>query len=477
MFTALNRSIINIFNDFFNLSRSFSAKTFIFVQKVISSIQNCTKVKSLKDWNFSYPYKIMDGLGNLFRKNSSVSQSCAAEQQIPTEINPEVIGESERNQLDRDDPVVLVEEPIYAACGAGAPMSWQDRAYQKIIQRPPLFFLGKEAAKSRALRDNFDESYPLIKSKIEESNIKYFFSFDDTEKRFFFHAPINPIKVLLPQTLQEFFAPISLRNASRADFLDYLLPDSKLKNPTLEAKRKDFADKYHKLQKIEKAPFSGEIEQILDRNLCVGELHKEKAPKRFIIDNLEIFKERGYETIFLEFLMYDSAIQDFLDEYLSAPLEEEMPDSLKFCLRFHSDHIEIVTKAKALNMRVIGIDTEVSFEFGNDTQFGHQGSERMYAMNYQAKEIIAKESQGKKWIALIGNAHMSTCYGVPGVSEIIPNCLAIDVYERDQEAVTCAINPRVRQCGSEGSLIRDMEIVSPKNPAKVSFDDIFSQRK
>lgn len=164
--------------------------------------------------------------------------------------------------------------------------------------------------------------------------------------------------------------------------------------------------------------------------LCVGEVHHHQNPKKFIIDNLEAFKSMGGTTLFLEHIMYDT-MQPLLDAYF-ASLSDEMPPVMEAYLtnldagqRTTAPYtfMALVRRAKAAGIRVVGIDTSLSYGAGYSTYDGRHGSDRMKAMNYVAQQIIKYEKGAGKYIALIGSSHGSSLLNedrsTAGVAELL----------------------------------------------------------
>ena len=71
---------------------------------------------------------------------------------------------------------------------------------------------------------------------------------------------------------------------------------------------------------------------------------------------------------------------------------------------------KLVETAIKHGIRVIGIDTVISTKMGIRSQdLGAGGDERIKGMNYQAYTIIKQTSkEDKKWVSLMGNAHISS---------------------------------------------------------------------
>ena len=47
------------------------------------------------------------------------------------------------------------------------------------------------------------------------------------------------------------------------------------------------------------------LAELLDGNFCLGEDHEEISPKRFLIENMSTFRERGFSVLFMEHLAAD----------------------------------------------------------------------------------------------------------------------------------------------------------------------------
>lgn len=177
-----------------------------------------------------------------------------------------------------------------------------------------------------------------------------------------------------------------------------------------------------------------------NNGIIIGERHHDRVPKEFIMNNLDRFKQEGVETLFLEHLFYDT-MQTRLDNYFTLE-NNSLPPLLETYLLYlddgfassrpnyyssPSDRIEpgfkeLVVAAKKAGIRVVGIDTESSYELGT-------GGSRIEGMNYTAYEIMQKEKGSGKFIALVGSAHTSTFKGVPGLRELM-GCPSLIIEEK-----------------------------------------------
>ena len=155
--------------------------------------------------------------------------------------------------------------------------------------------------------------------------------------------------------------------------------------------------------------------------LIIGETHDDPAARGWLIRNMPALK---ITTLFLEHFCYDS-FQKQLDAYrtsedsvMQEPLNTFVED-LDRGFRSHGFK-ELLIAAKKANVRIVGLDTTLSYSAGVDRKMGAIDSEKRYlAMNYVAVEIIRKEKCGK-YIALTGNGHVASVHPqIPGIAELL----------------------------------------------------------
>lgn len=190
------------------------------------------------------------------------------------------------------------------------------------------------------------------------------------------------------------------------------------------------------------------------QGLCIGEAHHtDTTPKQFLIDHMEHLKEQcGVETLFLEHILYDT-IQPFLDDYIESPRDAEMPLILSRYLAFldltcdlsqsPTSFKAVVEAAKRNGIRVVAIDTSLSYEAGFDARNGSHGRDRMLGMNYAASKIIPHEAVVGNYVTLIGCMHGSQVLydtptvPVPGVAELlqIPFIILEDSTQAQNEVI------------------------------------------
>lgn len=157
------------------------------------------------------------------------------------------------------------------------------------------------------------------------------------------------------------------------------------------------------------------LAELLNGNFCVGEAHQDISPKRFLIENMSTFKERGFSVLFMEHL----AIDRDLSERLTS-LDREYMDNKSSEYNFTN----VVKAAKENGIEIVCLE-----ESNAIYKEYMKGSKRMVSLNYNARKVITEKEREVldntgnvlKWFAFVGSAHLNTFYGVPGICEIIPN--------------------------------------------------------
>lgn len=169
-------------------------------------------------------------------------------------------------------------------------------------------------------------------------------------------------------------------------------------------------------------------QSLLDGNLCIGENHEDISPKKFLIQNMSLFKDKGFTNIIMEH--FSKEHQTSLDQYFDSQ-EQELPKNLK-------DYFEKLDKGHMGKNRSSGFNFTKIVESAKEHQIkivcaeeSHhvykavfQGPNRMLILNSRVKQLsekILSENQNCKWIAFVGTAHVNTSYNIPGICEIIPN--------------------------------------------------------
>jgi len=222
------------------------------------------------------------------------------------------------------------------------------------------------------------------------------------------------------------------------------------------------------------------IEETLRHNkgMIVGEVHRDKSPKQFLIDNMPLFKSQGVNKIFMEHLLQECH-QELLKAYLKSPMGTPMPRRLELYLKHldESNKLEepatyssVVRAAKVNGIHIVAIESEAIYAiddleeiFGSNFMKMQQLEiDRNKAMNMAMVELVNENDDGNKYVAFIGNAHVSTYRGVPGVSDLLgsPNIVVHDVEDKQP-------NEKIEQnvSFSVGDISIHFDILYHRNPA------------
>lgn len=171
--------------------------------------------------------------------------------------------------------------------------------------------------------------------------------------------------------------------------------------------------------------------------LCIGEYHRERAAKKFLIDQMHDFQSMGVTRFFFECIKNDS-MQKQLDEWFENKAIKKLPEKVKCYLKEQDKrqiskpskpyrYVDLVRKAKEVGIRVIGLDSEAALRAGG----GSSGQpaylpERIMGMNYAAKQILDAElsqsNSKEKYVILTGMEHGSSCKQglfIPGISQLM----------------------------------------------------------
>ena len=188
------------------------------------------------------------------------------------------------------------------------------------------------------------------------------------------------------------------------------------------------------------------------QGFVIGEVHEHSSPKQFLIDNMALFKSQGVSTIYMEHLLHERH-QALLDSYFGSGHDAPMPRELEIYLNHldserslkpPSTFTEIVKTAKKHDIKIVAIDSEATYEIGkirgmNNFYNSQAPINRYKAMNMSLLEYVQADAHddNHKFIAFVGNAHVTTFHGVQGVSDLLncPNIFIRDVMEAEPEKV------------------------------------------
>ncbi len=362
--------------------------------------------------------------------------------------------------------------------------------------RPPLLIFNESKVSSDPLKATYHAdkdtpgSYLNIKEFISnDPALKTMFSFNDDEKSFSFYYPWQYIRERfdLIDRIEKCFPVFAQRFVRRPDATGYVFTYATAEAKAIHDQRlRQLQDSSEQLvdEVSQKTAFNKD-DVFTSKNLCIGEHHNESAARRFIIENMERFASNGYRTLFLEHLFYESAMQDDLDYFYKSG---DMPKGLEAYLRAKAigessrdgeyNFVTLVKKARECGLRIIGIDTAQSYDMHDfSIGSGPNDTTRMQGMNYEARRIIAAESGGEKWIALMGAMHICKTAGMPGVADIVPNAVAVDVSYAECSKTTIDYFDQRRKYGrGDDVIISDVRIECKKGEsldlATISCDDV-----
>jgi hypothetical protein len=165
----------------------------------------------------------------------------------------------------------------------------------------------------------------------------------------------------------------------------------------------------------------------IHQGLVIGEVHTDCAARRYIIQNMHEMRNRGVTTLFLEHFCYDS-FQPLLDRYHDQEGDELFEPLASYAQRLDlqcasskgGSFCDLLQAAKRSSIRVVGLDTTVSYSAGYNRKLGITNvDERYLAMNFVAFKII-KQISASKFIALMGSGHVGTVRpGIFGVADLL----------------------------------------------------------
>ena len=170
------------------------------------------------------------------------------------------------------------------------------------------------------------------------------------------------------------------------------------------------------------------LEQILEENIIVGEIsHSDITGKRFLIDNMEAFKNAGYTTLYFEHLYYDQH-QYLLDELQqSGKMHILLEQRLQLFDRYYGvgaaseqewseyNFSALVKAAQKYQIRIVALDIKAVYEL-QDSKTPGKGrdlEDRTIMGDYCFARIIQHDQErqerhqsNEKFIAFIGGGHI-----------------------------------------------------------------------
>lgn len=160
--------------------------------------------------------------------------------------------------------------------------------------------------------------------------------------------------------------------------------------------------------------------------LVFGENHKHMASFQTLFDNVDTFKQKNVKKLYIEATFYDSQmkLKDDGIGFLGDGLTPRFPSFNQLVKRFTDNGIEVVPLDHAFLTR--HKDERSVFKATNHAE---QNVPRLKEFNYYAAQTIRQNSSGENWIALMGNAHMNSTQGVPGVAELTGG-IGVGIFKR-----------------------------------------------
>ncbi|WP_282396044.1 membrane-targeted effector domain-containing toxin [Pseudomonas sp. PS01298] len=170
------------------------------------------------------------------------------------------------------------------------------------------------------------------------------------------------------------------------------------------------------------------IEKSLDAadGVVFGDVHKDLASFQTLFDNVDTFKQKGVKKLYMEATFYDAQMK-LVDDgigYLGDGITPRFPSFNQLVKKFSDAGIEVVPLDHCYLTR-----HKDERELYKQAMKAEDFVPRLKEFNYYAAQTIRQNSAGEKWIALVGNAHMKTSQGIPGVAELTGS-IGVGVFKR-----------------------------------------------
>jgi hypothetical protein len=212
--------------------------------------------------------------------------------------------------------------------------------------------------------------------------------------------------------------------------------------------------KFFSEQKSQPRAVAHQFSDLLQNSFIVGNNHQEIDHFQFLITNMQLFKDNGFDTLFVEFLPYE--IQVMLDNYfrsassdmlpcLESYIHNRWPPQPRLIDSYHcaDNFVQLIKTAKSCGIRVVGLENRCTIEHDRSDKGVKRQPTRSDDISYSAYQIIQKEvNEGrcKKWIAHVGTAHVDTFEGIPGISQLT-GANALYILDDTATAIPkCAVN-------------------------------------
>lgn len=201
------------------------------------------------------------------------------------------------------------------------------------------------------------------------------------------------------------------------------------------------------MRNVPKRDPGGQLMRLLDAcpGVVLGEVHSHVGARKLLIENMPALKAQGVERLYMEHLLTDvhgdalaelngsphTEISAGVARYLRAQDNGWAPVSkLDRVFAEKYSYEAVVDAAHRAGISVIAIDCAASYFLkGGESYADDSDVWRIPVMNYfsylvinetsHARDRVPRDGQDGKWIALVGNTHMSVFDGVPGLSELM----------------------------------------------------------
>lgn len=253
---------------------------------------------------------------------------------------------------------------------------------EPIIQMGPLFKFKEQTSL------NYEKMKERLAPAVKCGDVKC--TFNDQKCSFtFYHSPEEIKAIVCKYSLVDISDNVSLGSDSLTmngqTFFQLGSKQPKTKDSLIEDSRRFFKTRKIQNIEIEQKDQSQDpkkmFETLLQKNegICIGEMHHDEAPKKVLIENMSTLKNQGVTTLYLEHLHYNTTTQKLLDKYMKSK-KEEMPGYLKELLASmdcgfdlygkDGSFTSLVIAAKKAGIRIVAIDTAMSYSCGTDRKMG-----------------------------------------------------------------------------------------------------------
>ncbi|MEN5151457.1 membrane-targeted effector domain-containing toxin [Pseudomonas orientalis] len=179
--------------------------------------------------------------------------------------------------------------------------------------------------------------------------------------------------------------------------------------------------------------------------VVLGESHTEIASFQMIKENMQVLKDAGVTTLYLENVQLDAAGR-FQDRGMGNQRPAGASPTLRELVKLAKDHDITI---KPLEHRYLTRRSDMP-DFYKHVGDNDAGITRLEEFNYFATRVIQQRKPGEKVLVLVGKAHMNTARNVPGLAELNGG-IGIGVYPNTSFSKSTAISgPSIRRAPDAG---------------------------